>query len=640
MLDYREYGFFRVASVCPELSLANPSQNVRKIKELLQHVEVVEASVVVFPELCLTGYSCEDLFYSFDLLEASELALMELVEFSKIIQAAFVVGGPYLSRDGRLWNCAFVIQGGMIHGAVPKVELPNYQEFYESRWFSSARPFLKGGGFEANLKQKIKFWISPNQIFQMGSLRFAIEICEDLWSVVPPSCQHALAGAHLILNLSASNEWASSSNESSKALYRKNLVQNQSSRLHCAYVYSSSGVFESSKDLVYGGHLLIAEDGKLLSEGRRFQFQDEMIVTEVDLEALLQSRMISRFYSSDPHDACLYRTCFLNQSLPLSSLKRSFSPTPFLPEELSQSPSFFSEILEIQKAGLKRRVLSSKMQGVIVGLSGGLDSTLAFYIALQAVGKENVLAVSMPGLGTTEQTRQCASDLAKFFGTKFLEIPIHQAIKQHFKDLEQDEQKIDLVYENAQARERTQILFDLANRDSLLVLGTGDLSELALGWCTYNGDHMSGYHVNASIPKTLVRCLIHWIAEQESHQEVQSLLLKILENPISPELVPLDAYGKTPQKTEEILGPYELHDFFLYYFLKNGFSKKKILLLANLVFAKKYGFERIERAIHLFFKRFYTQQYKRSCLPPGPKATAFSLSPRGQWRMPDESYEQ
>ncbi|MBI4405777.1 MAG: NAD(+) synthase [Deltaproteobacteria bacterium] len=630
-MDFTEHGFYRIGTVSPRLELARPHANAEKIIELVNQRELKQCTVVVFPELCITGYSCEDLFHASGLLDESLAALDEIRKETKNISSVIIVGAPYRSPDSRLWNSAFVISGGKINGVIPKSFLPRSGEYYEFRWFSP------GDGVEQCIEDPMlgSFLLSPYQIFRIGKLQFAVEVCEDLWAPIPPSCHHALMGAQLIVNLSASNELIG------KASYRKELVRNQSARLICAYAYTSAGPLESSKDVVFGGHTLIAENGVVLAEGKRFSLDDQLTLTEIDINKIAHDRSLNKTFADCRPFARAYVYHDIGSSEALTSLQRPFSPTPFYPADPQEFSERALEMVSIQSTGLARRLLSTPCEGLVVGLSGGLDSTLAVLVAVQAMELLNrpaqkVLTVSLPGPGTTSHTKTSAQMLASELGTSFLEISIEKAVKQHFEDIGHDPKLHDVVFENSQARERTQILFDLANKHNALLVGTGDLSELALGWCTYNGDHMSSYHVNASVPKTLVQHIIQWIAHHKVKPSTRDVLLRILATPISPELLPPDENGKMTQETEKILGHYELHDFFLFHYLRNGFSPQKLEALAGLAFERKHSLRVIRNTLHTFLKRFHENQFKRTCLPAGPKVGSVSLSPRGDWRMPDE----
>lgn len=629
-VDYGALGFYRVAAASPPVHLADPARNAAEIALWARRAAERGACVAAFPELALTGYTCEDLFHSEGLLARAREALRELADRTAELPLALAVGAPYRAPDGRLYNCAFVLHGGRVRGTVPKIHLPNYGEFYERRWFSS------GAGVEATVADGLlgTFRLGARQLFEVGSLLFALEVCEDLWAPLPPSGEHALAGAQVILGLNASNELVA------KADYRRDLVRQQSARLNAAYVYVSAGPLESTKDVVYGGHALVAENGTILAEGPRFAFEGGLLTADVDVERLAFERARNVTFGSSPARAG-YAVERLGPPPPLGRLDRAYSRTPFVPDDPATVGERAREILAIQSTGLARRLLAAGAEAAVVGVSGGLDSTLALLVTVEALRKlkrppVQALAVSMPGLGTTEATRAQAADLAGRLGVSFREIPIGRAVEQHFRDIGHDPSVHDLVYENAQARERTQILFDLANRHRGIVVGTGDMSELALGWCTYNADHMASYAVNASVPKTLVRHLVRWYAERMADGPTRAVLERVLATPISPELLPPTPEGKIAQATESLIGPYILHDFFLFHHLRHGFRPRKLAALAELAFAGAHGPAEIRRWLKVFLERFYRQQFKRTCLPPGPKVGTVSLSPRGDLRMPDE----
>lgn len=614
-----DLGFYRVAAVSPPLALGDPAANGRAILERARAAVKKGACVVLFPELALTGYTCEDLFRSDALLSRARNALDVLAKASASLPAALVVGTPLPTPDGRLFNAAVVLYKGRVRGAIPKTHLPNYAEFYERRWFASGRDVdvpLDG------------YRLCAKQIFEIGALRFAVEICEDLWAPEPPSGGHALAGANLLLNLSASNELVA------KAEYRRDLVRQQSARLNAAYAYVSCGPGESSKDLVFGGHCMIAEDGSLLAESKRLE-AEAMITADVDVQRLQHERLRNMTFQESARPAG-YAVERLGDAPRLDTIERSYAKTPFVPDHPATVHERAREILAIQAAGLARRFEAANVQRAVIGVSGGLDSTLALIVCVEAAKrvKVDILGVSMPGPGTSKRTRDSAEALMKALGVGFREIPIQAAVEQHLKDI--DHAAIDVVFENAQARERTQILFDLANKHRGIVVGTGDLSELALGWCTYNADHMANYGVNASVPKTLVKHLVRWWAEHVAEKRTRDVLLRILDTVISPELLPLKKNGDIQQSTEDLIGPYVLHDFFLYHHLRNGFSPTKVFALAVPTFKGDFSPAVIQKWLRVFIQRFYRQQFKRTTLPPGPKIGSVSLSPRGDLRMPDE----
>ncbi len=630
-LDYCELGYIRCAAYAPALFLADPIANAHRLVDCVRDATQQHASLVLFPELAVSGYSCEDLFFSQGLLERVCWALMDISKATIDTDTAVVVGAPLDAPDGRLFNCAYVCAGGRIQGAVPKTHLPNYGEFYDRRWFAS------GAEVELEIDDPVlgRFTLTPQQLFSIGELKFAIEICEDLWAPCPPGIQHALAGAELIVNPSASNELVA------KADYRRELVRMNSAQRICAYFYASSGPTESTKDVVFGGHLLAAENGLLLKESARFALQGSHIIVDFDWQKLRHDRRQHATFASSNRPVP-YPINVLPASPTLPTLGRNYPKHPFVPDDLHEFEARAQEILSIQATGLARRMQAAGDSTLVLGLSGGLDSTLAFLVCLDAMdllGKPHALlhAITMPGPGTSEHTRESASALASATGVDLNEVDIRDAVKQHLKDLRHDPAKHDVVFENAQARERTQLLFNLANKYHAIVVGTGDMSELALGWCTYNGDHMASYNVNASVPKTMVAYLVRWYATHRASDELSKVLKRILDTPISPELIPRQDQQSIVQHTENIVGPYELHDFFLYHFVRNGFQPRKIMVLAHKTFAQAYSPAEIKRWFKVFCERFFHHQFKRSTLPPGPKVGSVSLSPRGDWRMPDEA---
>lgn len=630
-MNFAELGFVRVAAIHTPVRIADPAANVAATIEAARKAAEKGAAVALFPELGLSGYTCEDLFQSRDLLAGVRKGLADLARETASLPAILIVGAPFQTSDGRLYDAAFVLHGGRIRGAVPKIHLPTYGEFYERRWFASGA----GVDFTVSEERLGEFRLSPRQLFTAGRLTFAVEICEDLWAPSPPSGEHALAGAQVIFNLSASNDWVS------KSEYRRQLVQQQSGRLNAAYVYVSCGPTESTKDVVFGGHTLIAENGAIVAESRRFEFDGAATTADLDLDRIDHDRSRNMTFGSSPSSRSAYTVEALGDLPRLPTLERKFPRTPFVPDDPATVGDRAREILEIQSAGLARRLRIEGCSTPVLGLSGGLDSTLALLVAVEAVKRlgaaaSTVQAVSMPGPGTTERTRQAAVNLAARLGVAFREIPIGAAVSQHFKDIGHDPATHDVVFENAQARERTQILFDLANKLRGIVVGTGDMSELALGWCTYNADHMANYAVNVSVPKTLVKHLVRWYAEYVADPTTRPVLEGILSTTISPELLPPSAKGEILQSTEQVIGPYVLHDFFLYHHLRWGAGPRKVLALAAATFAGEYAEPEVRKWLRVFLSRFYTQQFKRTCLPPGPKVGSVSLSPRGDLRMPDE----
>lgn len=631
-IDYNQYGFYRVAAVAPKVSIGNPEVNGEEIFDQILEMVKQNAAVVLLPELALTGYTAEDLFHSEALLERTKNALVKLVNRTRFSRSVVIVGAPYRMYDGRLYNMAFVINNGHIIGAIPKIHLPNYNEFYEKRWFES------GEGLDEVVTDKAlgTFRISPNQLFKIKDMVFAVEICEDLWAPISPSSRHALKGANVIFNLSGSNELVG------KSEYRRSLIANTSSRLNAAYVYASSGPTESTKDIVFGGHIIVAENGSIVKEGERFKFEGESVVTDLDVQKLLHERMKNKTFGSQ-RESTPYAIHDLsnNTETRLPHLSRDYSTLPFVPSNPAELDIRSSEIITIQATALARRLMTTGSKTIILGVSGGLDSTLALLVATEAAKilnwkPEQIVGVTMPGFGTTQTTKTSAIELMTALQTTQLEIPITKAVEQHFSDINHDPSQKDSTYENAQARERTQILFDVANQRKGIVLGTGDLSELCLGWCTFNADHMASYNVNGSVPKTLVKFLVDWFAKNRAQPKLATTLQNILNTEISPELLPPDASGKIQQKTESAVGPYDLNDFITYHFLRNGFSPEKIYRLAQIAFKKIYDDITLHKWIKNYFTRFSKNQFKRTTLPAGPKVGSVSVSPRGDLRFPDE----
>ena len=626
-MNYADHGYIRAAAVAPELVLADPAANARNIINHLAELAADQVSLALFPELSLTGYSCEDLFASSDLQRAVDAALASIIAASSNVVA--VVGAPWRIADGRLLNTAVVIGNGRILGVVPKSALPNYGEFYEHRWFSS------GADVHETLNSGPEsFVISPRQTFTVSGVNFAVEICEDLWAPAQPAMQHVLAGAELVLNLSASNELVA------KADYRRDLITSTSARGICGYLYASSGPLESSKDLLFGGHLLAAENGQTLAESERFSFNATTLCVEFDIDHLRHDRIYNTTFANSPRPSGYHHQLIEAPATQLSTLNRLPEANPFVPPDEHQFDARAREILSIQSTGLARRMLAARAENLVIGISGGLDSTLALLVCLDAMTRlerpaSAIHAITMPGPGTSERTLASARALCAAAGVQITEIPIHEAVTQHLADLNHTDTR-DVVFENAQARERTQILFNYANQNAGIVVGTGDLSELALGWCTFNADHMANYNVNASVPKTMVAYLVRWYAQHQSDAELAKVLELVLDTPISPELI-APADGEISQETESIIGPYELHDFFLYHTVRFGSGVRKVFALAQLAFAGRYPSAEIGRWLRVFIARFYSQQFKRTTLPPGPKVGSVSLSPRGDWRMPDEA---
>ena len=626
---FDQFGFIRCAAFAPPIRLADPDANAQAIIERLRVAPARQIALALFPELAITGFTAEDLFFSQQLQDRTRVALASIVVASRQLPLTVVVGAPWAMQDGRLFNCAFVISDGVVLGAVPKQHLPNSGEFYDKRWFVS------GAGIDVLVQDSMlgEFRLTARQLFAVGELHFAIEICEDLWAPQPPGAEHALAGADLILNPSASNELVA------KADYRRDLVRMASAQWVCGYLYASSGPSESSKDVVFGGHLIAAENGALLGESDRFALDGVELVVEFDRQKLRHDRaQLSTFAAAPrPSPYALGR----GASPPaLDTLQRNFVQQPFVPNDEHQLAARAQEILAIQTTGLARRLRAVREPRMVIGLSGGLDSTLALLVCLQACAKlglasDAIHALTLPGPATSTHTLESARALAQAANVALHEIDIRAAVQQHFDDIGHAANTFDVVYENTQARERTQILFDVANQQNAILVGTGDLSELALGWCTYNADHMASYNVNTGVPKTLVSYLVRWYATHRAHAELSAVLQRVLSTPISPELVP-GRDGQIGQHTEDLVGPYVLHDFFLFHFVRNGFTPAKIDALAQQAFAGAFTKAIIRRWLKVFFERFMSQQFKRTTLPPGPKVGTVSLSPRGDWRMPDE----
>ena len=631
-------GFLRVAAAMPRVHVADPAANAREILQLCNSMADEHPSVIVFPELCVTGYTCADLFGQSHLLDDAEKAVERILATSANLEAMIVVGAP-VRHSGRLFNCAIAIKNGRILGIVPKTYMAGNGEFYEPRWFASAR-VLSPAGARIRYAGQDDILLGTRQLFRIGEALAAIEICQDLWVPIPPCSQAAIAGAQLILNLSASNEYLF------KQEYRKTLVGATSSRLYAAYVYASCAEGESTQDLVWAGSSLIYENGTLLAEGERFARGSRFICADVDIQRLETLRIKEHSFGFEgPVPEFVINDAGAAADTDFEAkLLRYVEPHPFVPQGDKEDLGMrCREILSAQVAGLVTRLEHIHCKKAVIGVSGGLDSTLALLVTALAfdrldLPRKNIIGVTMPGFGTTSRTRDNSVDLMRELGTTMREVSIVPAVRQHFSDIGQDESHHDLTYENSQARERTQILMDIAGKEGGIVVGTGDLSELALGWCTYNGDHMSMYGVNASVPKTLVRTLVRWAADNKFSADngLHDTLLDIVDTPISPELLPADKDGNIEQITENTVGPYELHDFFLYNFFRTGAGPDKLLFLARKDFKGIYDETTIRKWLETFMKRFFNQQFKRSCLPDGPKVGSVSLSPRGDWRMPSD----
>lgn len=670
-----DYGLFRVATAIPTVRVADVEYNLKQHIDLIHQAHESGVQLAVFPELSVTGYTCADLFHHQPLLDAAREALIHLAEATRGIDMAVVVGAP-IAYGNRLYNCAVLLGDGVIAGIVPKTYLPNYSEFYEARWFASGAEIPEGSMIELSMtdrkgkKLQHRVRIGRDLLFDFEGTTLGIEICEDLWVPMAPSNRMALAGAHIIANLSCSDEVLG------KHAYLRRMVEAQSGRLVCAYVYASAGFGESSTDLVFAGKGLIAENGTLLAESERFCMDSQLLVRDIDVEKLKVLRRTQTTYTdlttpqAGQHtDRSKYHSEYYSHGLPRTGgyqtvqlsrlaspdfsqhLFRYITPRPFVPSEGDDMEARCSEIFNIQVQGLITRLNHIQARTAVIGISGGLDSTLALLVTVRAFDKlgwsrDRIIGITMPGFGTSGRTYKNSLGLMEALGISRREISIKDAVNLHFRDLGIDSSVHDVTYENCQARERTQILMDVSNQTGGIVIGTGDLSELCLGWCTYNGDHMSMYAVNVSIPKTLVKYLVHYVALQ-GDEKAKPFLLDIIDTPISPELIPTDDHGNIAQKTEDLVGPYELHDFFLYHMFRFGASPRKIFMLAKKAFQdeeyhamreRDYDDETIKRWLRTFCRRFFQQQFKRSCLPDGPKVGTVSISPRGDWRMPSDAH--
>ena len=627
------YGFVKVAAAVPLVQVADCFYNIEKIEGLMRQASEKGVQIIAFPELSVTGYTCLDLFAQQTLLDGAEEALLQLVSNTADLDILTIVGVP-LRTENRLINAAVVFQKGAIRGVVPKTYLPNYKEFQEQRWFTSATELRES---TISIGEE-EYPMGSHLLFRSGRLTAGIEICEDLWVPVPPSSLLAMEGANIIFNLSASNELIG------KHAYLRSLICQQSARCMAGYVYASSGFGESSTDLVFAGNGIIAENGNLLAESPRFTMEEQLVISEIDIETLQNDRQVNTSFMYGTSGLPKEKAQVVDFQVRIPdgfSLTRPVDPHPFTPsgEALKER---CEEIFHIQIAGLAKRLVHAHAQTAVVGISGGLDSTLALLVTVMTfdvlkMPRGQIIGITMPGFGTTDRTYTNACDLIRSLGVTLKEIPIKEACLQHFRDIDHDPSVHDVTYENSQARERTQLLMDVANQKNGLVIGTGDLSELALGWATYNGDHMSMYGVNGSIPKTLVKYLVEWVANHKVDDASRLTLLDIVDTPISPELIPADENGNIKQKTEDLVGPYELHDFFLYHFLRFGSHPSKIYFLAQKAFAGIYDNATVKKWLYTFFRRFFQQQFKRSCLPDGPKVGSVSLSPRGDWRMPSDA---
>ena len=627
------YGFVKVAAAVPLVQVADCFYNIEKIEGLMRQASEKGVQIIAFPELSVTGYTCLDLFAQQTLLNGAEAALLQLVSNTADLDILTIVGVP-LRTENRLINAAVVFQKGAIRGVVPKTYLPNYKEFQEQRWFTSVTELRES---TISIGEE-EYPMGSHLLFRSGRLTAGIEICEDLWVPVPSSSLLAMEGANIIFNLSASNELIG------KHAYLRSLICQQSARCMAGYVYASSGFGESSTDLVFAGNGIIAENGNLLAESPRFMMEEQLVISEIDIDTLQNDRQVNTSFMYGTSGLPKEKAQVVDFQVRIPdgfSLTRPVDPHPFTPsgEALKER---CEEIFHIQVAGLAKRLVHAHAQTAVVGISGGLDSTLALLVTVMTfdalkMPRGQIIGITMPGFGTTDRTYTNACDLIRSLGVTLKEIPIKEACLQHFRDIDHDPSVHDVTYVNSQARERTQLLMDVANQKNGLVIGTGDLSELALGWATYNGDHMSMYGVNGSIPKTLVKYLVEWVANHKVDDASRLTLLDIVDTPISPELIPADENGNIKQKTEDLVGPYELHDFFLYHFLRFGSYPSKIYFLAQKAFAGIYDNATVKKWLYTFFRRFFQQQFKRSCLPDGPKVGSVSLSPRGDWRMPSDA---
>lgn len=631
-----EQGFVKVAAATPKVKVADCEYNRKEIIRILRVCERKQVKIVVFPELCVTAYTCGDLFLQSTLIEHAKEELGKIIKVTEKMDLLAFVGIPIM-LNGKLYNGAAAIKGGELLGIITKKHIPNYSEFYEARHFCEGNDDTAYATIQIGDRTFEEMPIGVKLLFQcetMPDLVVGADVCEDVWVTIPPSSYHALAGATVIVNLSASDEITG------KDVYRRDLICGQSARAVCGYIYADAGEGESSTDLVFSGHNLIVENGIVLGEASRFE--NDIVISELDIEKIIsERRKMNTFLCQDPFDLGYDVINFEFEKMGKTVLSRTFAKLPFVPEKEADKKRCFDEILQIQVMGLKKRISHTGSASAVIGISGGLDSTLALLVTVKAFDKlkiprEDIIAVTMPCFGTTDRTYQNALILMEELGVSVKEINIKEAVTLHLEQIGHNMEVHDVTFENAQARERTQILMDIANQNNAMVIGTGDMSELALGWATYNGDHMSMYGVNASVPKTLVRYLVGFCAETTKNKKLKDVLFDVIDTPVSPELLP-PKEGAITQKTEDIVGPYELHDFFLYYMIRYGFSPAKIFRLAIITFEKEYGKETIFHWIYTFYKRFFSQQFKRSCLPDGPKVGSVSLSPRGDFRMPSDA---
>lgn len=629
-----KHGFYRIAAAAPMVSVADTAANGRNIIELMQHAYAGGADIVVFPELCVTAYTCADLFHNRTLLDSAHSSLNTLAGLTFDLPGLLVVIGVPVEYEGSLYNCAAFLSGGKVNAIVPKTYIPNYNEFYEKRWFAS------GAGISSEM-DGIPF--GTDIIIDHGGVKVGAEICEDMWTAIPPACRLALGGAEVLVNLSASDDLIG------KYAYITSLVKQQSARCISAYAYASAGFGESSTDLAFDAKLLITENGYMVAKNQRWQRDNQLVIADVDIEAIRRDRMHNGSFADcrakEEKELRIVRIPALPRAQESGQWKllRQVDPRPFVPADDANLSSRCEEIISIQVSGLAKRLQATGCKCAVIGISGGLDSTLALLVTCRTfdwlgLDRKGIIGVTMPGFGTTDRTHDNAWTLMGTLGITTREVPIAAAVHQHFSDIGHDASVHDVTYENSQARERTQILMDIANQEGGMVIGTGDLSELALGWATYNGDHMSMYAVNAGVPKTLVKYLTRYFAQEEGISDKErTALLDIIDTPISPELIPADSQGNITQKTEDLVGPYELHDFFIYYTLRYGFTPRRIFELALNAFEGEYDRATILKWERIFFRRFFNQQFKRSCLPDGPKVGSVCLSPRGDWRMPSDA---
>ena len=630
-MNINDYGFVRVGAASPKLKVADCDYNVSQIKILIDEAVNQKVQLLSFPELSITGYTCGDLFFQTVLQRKAMESVMDLVEFMNDKPSIIVMVGLPLVHKNKLYNVAAVLSSEGILGFVPKQEIPNYNEFYEKRWFESGNEL-----FDEIVETSLGYHpISSTLLFETKHAKFGLEICEDLWTPTPPSSSLSMEGADIIFNLSASNEIVGKNN------YRKSLIENQSARCNAAYVYSSAGVGESSTDLVFSGACFIAENGNMLAVSKRFSLENELIVSDIDVSSLRNERVKMKRHTASTELNYLPIYCQLEAIEDFERMHRTFDAHPFIPKPQDEDESL-GDVYNIQMNALAKRLLHTGSKTITLGVSGGLDSTVALLVAIKTfdlleLPRKNIHAITMPGFGTTDRTYKNANALMEATGVTIKEISIVPAVIQHLQDIDHDINEQSITFENSQARERTQILMDYANKIGGMVLGTGNLSELALGWATYNGDHMSMYAVNTGIPKTLVASLVRWIANKHTDETAREILMDILDTPFSPELLPADKEGKIVQKTESFVGPYELHDFFIYRMLRHNDEPRRIYFISQQAFENTYSAEEILKWLKVFYKRFFSQQFKRSCMPDGPKVGSINLSPRGDWRMPSDA---